>query len=111
MPTRENILANCLEPVSGSTGGLKCLICCDGPTETLVHLPCHRSHIFCIGCITEWLRRSDVNTCPLCRAVLFEDHDHEYGEEDDYEDDEADENEDEDEDDGVELALATGRHF
>lgn len=31
-------------------------------------LPCHRSHIICSVCLSEWLKVH--NNCPLCRATI-----------------------------------------
>lgn len=82
LPTREEFLAN-LQPVTNVAELSKnhdtiCGICMNKTVnkarreheERAVVL--HDKHVFGETCIREWL--SEANTCPTCRAVLFEDN-------------------------------------
>ncbi|KAK4499378.1 hypothetical protein PRZ48_009892 [Zasmidium cellare] len=67
LPTVRDFILNGWTPVHTS---ITCPICCD--TATLpVHLPCHSDHIFCIRCIVSWLLAPGIDSCPICRTVLF----------------------------------------
>ncbi|KAF2008946.1 hypothetical protein BU24DRAFT_359074 [Aaosphaeria arxii CBS 175.79] len=51
-----------------------CTICCEPFSEGHAPVALQCAHIFGHGCFTDWLRNGDGNTnsCPLCRAQLFE---------------------------------------
>jgi hypothetical protein len=68
LPTQENFLASALEPQPVSNE--QCSICHDAPMTSPVRTPC--KHEFCKHCITNWLTRPEVNTCPMCRRDLFQ---------------------------------------
>ncbi|CAG8952599.1 hypothetical protein HYFRA_00009705 [Hymenoscyphus fraxineus] len=42
---------------------------CDGRAD-LVHLACPANHVFCRGCVKEWIKDKDVATCPLDRCAF-----------------------------------------
>jgi hypothetical protein len=113
--TREQFLAN-LSPVPIACSATidkdtTCIICIADPVDVLVGaddehaVVLHDRHVFGERCIREWL--SENNTCPKCRAVLFEadEDDWELDQESDFESDydmdaemeDEDENEDENE--------------
>ncbi len=41
-----------------------------------VSIPCPARHVFCVGCIIQWFSTVTAdhfnNTCPICRAVVYE---------------------------------------
>lgn len=71
MPTLDEFLSNGLEQVHED---LACPICQQHSNDDkpLVRLPCHDTHIYHDECILVWLQQPHVNTCPSCRAVLFD---------------------------------------
>jgi hypothetical protein len=100
--TREQFLAN-LSPVpvdqcATIDEDTTCIICTNDPVDSLFDaedefaVVLHDRHVFGERCIREWL--SENNTCPKCRAVLFEadeDDDSEYDTDDEMEDDDDEE--------------------
>ena len=64
-PTKQEFLASDLEPMEHP----ECSICKVAMTEP-VRLPCQGRHEFCRVCITEWLKRPRIKTCPMCRQTL-----------------------------------------
>jgi hypothetical protein len=105
-PTREEFLAN-LSPVpvdqcATIDEDTTCIICTNDPVDSLFDaedefaVVLHERHVFGERCIREWL--SENNTCPKCRAVLFE------ADEDDSEYDTDDEMEDDDDEDTITAA-------
>ena len=127
--TREEFLAN-LSPVPVARSATidkdtTCIICIADPVDVLVGadderaVVLHDRHVFGERCIREWL--SENNTCPKCRAVLFEadEDDWELDQESDFDsdydmdaemEDEEDEDEDEDDDDDEEEEENTTLH-
>lgn len=71
LPDRDDFLSNGMEPVTNPAGDFSCPICRTSATDP-VRLPCHESHIFCTECMTGWLQQPEVDSCPTCRTVLFE---------------------------------------
>lgn len=66
-------------PQTDLSHGAECTICREqyatGCHQDVVHLPC--GHLFGRECIATWLSpdvRPRANTCPMCRAVLFNIH-------------------------------------
>ena len=121
--TREEFLAN-LSPVPIARSATidkdtTCIICIADPVDVLVGaddehaVVLHDRHVFGERCIREWL--SENNTCPKCRAVLFEadEDDWELDQESDFDSDydmdaemeDEDEDEDEDENENEEPPL------
>jgi hypothetical protein len=46
-----------------------CLVCWESEA-TLLQMPCHRSHLVCVACLSR-LHAADKGDCPLCRQSLF----------------------------------------
>lgn len=72
MSSRADFLATGLEPIVKPADDLNCAICQEHSKTDLIRLPCHHTHIFCKPCISDWLQRPGVRTCPQCRKKLFE---------------------------------------
>jgi hypothetical protein len=68
LPTRDDFLANALEPVEHEEHE-DCWICKE-PMTSPVRTPC--KHDFCKHCITEWPAQPEGDTCPVCRRSLFQ---------------------------------------
>jgi len=68
LPTRDDFLANALEPVEHEEHE-DCSICKE-PMTSPVRTPC--KHEFCKHCITKWLTQTQVDSCPTCRRCLFQ---------------------------------------
>lgn len=60
------------------------------------------NHVFCRSCITAWLSKEHVNTCAVCRRVLFDLDDSSSIDGDYYDDEDNDEEEGEEEEEGYE---------
>ncbi|KAK4627206.1 hypothetical protein CLAFUW4_04802 [Fulvia fulva] len=69
MPTIDDYVRELPAPSQFVSAGSSCSICYE-PFTDAVQLPCRGEHIFCRGCIQEWLE--DANTCPLDRELLIE---------------------------------------
>lgn len=67
MPSRAEFLAGLTAPTDPPEEN--CSICYN-PWTDAVSLPC--AHVFDRECIETWLNGPGVNTCPTCRAVLFD---------------------------------------
>ena len=70
LPTKDELLKTGLKPLEHED----CLICHE-PMENPVRVPCEGKHAFCKECITTWLKRPAVTTCPMCRQKLCSAHD------------------------------------
>lgn len=115
MHTREEFLNSCITPATSSPfASTECPICQeeyrDSTSGCAVTFSDDKTcnHVFCKACITTWLSDVRVNTCALCRRVLFisddpwatddEDSEDSYDDDDDdYDDDDNDEQEEEEE--------------
>lgn len=53
------------EPAQADT----CRICLE-PKKDLSSLACHKTHLFCRPCISQWLE--EQNTCPVCRKEIVD---------------------------------------
>ena len=77
MQTRHQFLTS-LVPLTKLPEGIEdeCSVCAEefvGPVE----LPC--KHLFCKGCISDWLSRRNRVSCPICRATLITSNDADRG--------------------------------
>jgi hypothetical protein len=87
LPTREEFLANGLEPLTGNDAGPfdDCVICQEEITNSTAEDPEHPvrivgcRHIFHNDCLHQWLTSNEVSiiiSCPICRFRLFENADY-----------------------------------
>lgn len=51
----------------------ECVICLnsmkEGKNNTVVPLPCHKSHVFHYECLLNWVKNQQI--CPVCRAQII----------------------------------------
>lgn len=71
--TRSDFLSSGLAPVTdlSNLDSKDCPICYEALKDAF-HVPCNESHVFDRECIELWVKGKGNNTCPTCRAVLFE---------------------------------------